>query len=428
MHGWVERAIFANGRVDALSDISLGVIDYTVPTAPRTVSEVTLARNITGAMLVGDQIAELDEDYWGNDAHVTLRLLPQSDADDPSSDAPALTLDGQKRSTVCQWHPSLCRHGCFDSGGVQCDDQAAVQGAGCQAVTERVEVIDLSSGTPQKRGQIDLPAAPSYFGGIGFQPFDWYEGADIVAIGDALAVRRWTGWDAQGTSQAPLYLVDLSDPDAPALASTTLVTEPHAWWGQLLSIDGKLYASEYVWSSAFGTTAMTAYVRYYIQNIDISDRKNPSVGARINTPGVLIGGSSTDTDVLYTLDWRWNGNQPQSWLETVRLKGGSAAYQGGVALNGDSGASLRSAARMRTHRSTTTMTMRRTCGAARYRFVQIPFIAKRFRDRRHERGMGLVGRRRRRSRARAVGLGRPRLRFVSAARRRRADLRSLRSR
>ncbi len=334
--GWVQRGIFANGRIDALSDISLGVIDYSVPTAPRTVTEVTLARNITALQLVGENIAELDEDYFGNDPHVTLRVLPQSAADDPSSNAPALMLDGQ--------NGRLFANGTFAyvvtdvSTKVTCTgvvNPTTVQGADCQAVTERVQVIDLSSGTPQKRGQIDLPPAPGYYGGLGFQPFDWYEGADVAALGDALAFRRWTGWDENGASQAPLYLVDLSNPDSPSVASTTLVTEPHAWWGQLRAVGDKLWVSEYVWDSPYGTGQ--GYVRYYIQNIDISHRSTPTPGPRVNTPGVLIGGSATDSNVLYTLDWRWNGNQTQSWLNAVRVQGNKAAFVGGVSLKGDSG-------------------------------------------------------------------------------------------
>jgi hypothetical protein len=52
----------------------------------------------------------------------------------------------------------------------------------------------------------------------------------------------------------------------------------------------------------------TYSVRYYLDRIDLSDRRHPVVGAKINVPGILVGGSATDPSIIYTIDYRWYSN------------------------------------------------------------------------------------------------------------------------
>ena len=93
-----------------------------------------------------------------------------------------------------------------------------------------MQVVDTSSGGAVLRGQIVLlPTLPYGWGGWGwggFWYYDWFGGSDVVQVGgDALAFRRWYpqyalqgpdgDLDVQDALDA-LFVVDLSNPDAPA--------------------------------------------------------------------------------------------------------------------------------------------------------------------------------------------------------------------
>ena len=184
-----------------------------------------------------------------------------------------------------------------------------------------------------ERGQVDLPASAGYYGYYwGYGPWDWYGGSDAVQVGnDTLALREWDWY----SNKAPLYVVDLHDADHPSVAGVTLLNADNQWWGNMVVAGSKLYATHYEWVSL--PTAQYGYVRYYADQIDLSNRAAPRVGAKINIPGVLVGGSQSDANLLYTVDYLWDGNTSRSWLNAVRVQGSQAVYQGGVSLSGYSG-------------------------------------------------------------------------------------------
>jgi hypothetical protein len=184
------------------------------------------------------------------------------------------------------------------------------------------------------------------WGWDGFWYYDWFDGADIVQVGnDALAFHRWypqysysNGGYTYVDSIDSLVVVDLSNPNAPAVASTSITTDPTAWWGNLQAIGNTLYATHYDWITkpdANSPTGSYSYVRYYLDQIDLTDRAHPSIGQRINVPGVLVGGSSTDPSIIYTIDYRWDdlGN---SWndIDVLKLDGGLAHLQSQTTLDG----------------------------------------------------------------------------------------------
>src|SRR5262249_31372092 len=92
--GWVERGIFVGNRLMPLSALSLGVVDYANPTAPRVVTELTLARNVVTAQPSGDLVAEISSDWWGNDTSTSqVRMLPIANAEETADTAAVPTLD-----------------------------------------------------------------------------------------------------------------------------------------------------------------------------------------------------------------------------------------------------------------------------------------------------------------------------------------------
>ncbi len=344
--GWTERGIFIKDRLLALSDLSLSVVDYTDHENPKLVRELTLARNVVNVRPLGASVAELSSDWWGNDTnHSTLRILPASEAEENVSGKASdeLEIPGQNARTFHNGNLAyVVSNVCKDSA------TADVKGYSCSASTQEVSVVEYGSGKIKQRGAVALPAlAGNYYGGdgwYGYYWFDWYNGGDVIQVGsDALAFRRWTPrYDGDGKyvdSQQSLYMVDLSDPDAPSVASTVIVRDSSAWWGNMRAVGGQLYASHYEWertpsSSNDGSSYDPGVVRYFLDRIDYSDRTRPRVGEKINVPGLLVGASDSDPSLIYTLDYRWSESSSVNELDVLKLSGDHAYLQSRVELPG----------------------------------------------------------------------------------------------
>jgi hypothetical protein len=355
--GWVQRGIFVGGRLFSISDEALAVVDYTNPAAPRVQAQLTLARNVVNAQPQGATIAELSSDWWGNDVSTSeMRVLPIANAAETSDNGTAVSTNiagvgarvfqnGTLAYVVTDvQHPAPCNQWNSYPGGVR-------SGAGCLAWSEQVQVVDTSNGGATLRGKITLPDTPNGWNGWGwggFWYYDWFGGSEIVQVGkDALAFRRWypeyapTGpdgyWQYVDDLDA-LFVVDISNPDAPAIASMTVTDDATAWWGDLQAVGDTLYATHYEWVNRPdpknpGNTLYT--VKYYLDQIDLSDRSHPRIGQKINVPGQLVGASSEDPSILYTIDYRWgDDNNPRNDLDVVKLDGGRAYLQSVTTLDG----------------------------------------------------------------------------------------------
>jgi hypothetical protein len=214
-----------------------------------------------------------------------------------------------------------------------------------------VQVVDTTNGGAKLRGQIMLPDTPNGWEGWGwggFWYYDWYDGSEIVQVGgNALAFRRWfptyapTGPDGSWQyidALDALFVVDLSNPDAPAIASTTITDDSTAWWGDVQAIGNTLYTTHYEWVVRPDPTSPSGtlwYVKYYLDEVDLTDRAHPVVGNKINVPGQLVGASSEDPTILYTIDYRWDSNNnPINELDVVKIDGGLAYLQSVTPLDG----------------------------------------------------------------------------------------------
>ena len=225
----------------------------------------------------------------------------------------------------------------------------------CSTWTTVTQVIELKDGKALLRGKVELPrdAGSSYWGwGYGWggcYAYDWYDGSETVQVGgDALAFRRWS-WTYDSSrggyvGAGKLYVVDLSNPDAPTVASTTITPQDNSWWGNLRAVGTTLYASHYEWTEPESVNAPTTdttdkasatpTVRYFLDRIDLSDRRNPKVGAKINVPGILVGASETDPTLLYTIDYRWYGESSRAQLAVLKVDEDTAYLQGTLDLDG----------------------------------------------------------------------------------------------
>lgn len=337
--GWVERGIFVKNRVISLSDQALTVVDHTDRNAPKLVREVTLARNVVAAQPQGSTIAQLSTDWWGYDnSKSELRVLPIANAEETKFDpaAKSVSIDGTNARV-------------FRNG-----DLAYVittlypkNPNGPWSATPRVQVVDLSNGGATVRGSVELPQEAghwwSWWGGCYY--WDWYDGSNAVQVGgDVIAFRRVYGSYDPNTgkyeAETKLYVVDLANPDAPKLASTTITNDPDYWWGNVRVVGNTLYTTHYEWiqkptPNPNGTTNWSSYwVKYYLDQVDLSDRNNPKVGKRINVPGLLVGNDENDPSLLYFVDYRWWGAQNKDELAVAKIVNDKAYLKSTTLLDG----------------------------------------------------------------------------------------------
>lgn len=352
--GWVERGIFVKGRLVALSDTALSVIDYADHKAPKVIRELTLARNVIAAQPGASTIAEISTDWWGNDLSTSeIRVLPLANAQESTDggDIPSALVEGV--------NAQVFRNGDFaylvTDVRVPVDCPATADGTSkrpatadgtpteksCSARAQQIQVVDLSNGGARLRGKVRLPVDPWGYYGWGWRGcywYDWYGGADVVQVGnDALALRRWqpfygpTG-DRVG-AESTLYVVDLANPDAPALASTTITEDPQGWWGNMRVVGSTLYTTHYEWEERTGSQNEWT-VRYFADRIDLSDRSHPRVEAKINVPGLIVGGSKADPSLLYTIDYRWADGEAHDDFDVVRVSGDVAELLSTTPIDG----------------------------------------------------------------------------------------------
>ncbi|MEO6420157.1 MAG: beta-propeller domain-containing protein, partial [Polyangiaceae bacterium] len=355
-HGWVERGILAKGRVLSLSDLALSVVDYSDRNNPRVVNELTLARNVVSARPQGGTISELSSDWWENDSTTSeMRVLPIANADETTdSGSVSLKIDGInarafRNGDLAYVVTNVRTKVPCNTGGVSDGTTRGPDGTGgaadCYAPAPQIQVVDLANGQATPRGKITLPINPEYYGGYwggfgwgwgGYYWYDWYDGSDAIQIqGDVLAFRRWSPIytdNGKWRADQSLYVVDLKNPDAPTLASTLITEDDNAWWGNMRAVGDKLYTTHYEWIDQPLTG--NGVVKYYLDQIDLSDRAHPRVGAKINVPGLLVGASETDPSLLYTVDYRWDGTTAKDEISVVKIDGGLAYLQSTTQLDG----------------------------------------------------------------------------------------------
>jgi hypothetical protein len=337
--GWVERGIFVGTRLVSLSDLALSVVDYANHDAPKVVAELTLARNVVAAHPAGATIAEVSSDWWDNDVSTSeVRVLPIGNAEESTDlgNIPSLSLDGVNarvfRNGDLAYIVTNVREATACNGG----------GTGCYSRAQQIQVVDLSGGGATPRGKLKLPADQWGYYGWGWWGcywYDWYGGDEVVQVnGDVLAFRRWAPvYDQAGNwlldDQSALLVVDLSNADAPNLASITITKEQFGWWGNMRVVGDTLYTTHTEWFQRFGDPN-SWLVRYYADRIDLSDRRHPKVGGKINTPGLIVGGSTKDPSVLYTIDYRWDGDTAKNDFDVIRLHGNKAELLSKTTLDG----------------------------------------------------------------------------------------------
>ena len=340
--GWVERGIFVKNRIVSLSDQALAVVDYTDRANPKVTKELTLARNVVSAQPGGTTIVELSTDWWGYDNQKSeLRVQPIANAEENVDDPSARSV------SVPGTDAHVFRNG--DLAYVVTTEYPTDKN-GPWYQRPRIQVVDLANGNAVPRGSVSLPDSqnPWYWSDV-WSYSDWYDGSSAVQVGaDALAFRRvqyhyYGPYGGPGSYTQQLYLVDLRNPDAPTVSASDITPTDDLWWGNMRAVGDTLYTSHWEWLEKPGGDASTGapnvwYVKYYLDQIDLSDRAHPKVGKKINVPGILIGASQDDPSLLYFVDYRWyvdwSTTQPKDELAVARILGDKAYLKSSTLLDG----------------------------------------------------------------------------------------------
>ncbi|MBX3215013.1 MAG: beta-propeller domain-containing protein [Labilithrix sp.] len=337
--GWFDRGVFLKDRLLALSDEALTVIDYANRDRPRVVRSLTLSRDVASAQPAGATIVQVSTDRGHELPRSELRVLPLANAEEDTLEpsAPTISLDG--------YDAQVFRNG--DLAYVVTTVDSKLSQYSTRSIP-RVQVVDLSSGEPTLRGAVDLPEGSRPLRWAGRDYATWHDTPRVVQVGgSALAFRPMPGTtddSAAGREEArKLYVVDLSDPDRPSLASTFVAPDDDTWWGNVRVVGGALYATHYehatprLHDSDPRKAHTRGRVRYYLDRIDLTDRARPTVSQRINVPGLLVGASEADPSLLYFVDYRWHDDYtvaPKNELAAARLVGDEAHLESTTPLDG----------------------------------------------------------------------------------------------
>ncbi|RMG12166.1 MAG: hypothetical protein D6729_16940 [Deltaproteobacteria bacterium] len=311
--GWVRRAVPAGTRILTVSNERLQVVDASDRDAPAITAELELARNVLDFAVLGEYGVQLVGDWYRGDTR--LLVVPMSDPDlgEPAAEVKITAPYGR----------------IFVNGST-----VYLASRDWRDGRTKVTVVDFATPTsPRVRGEVDLPEQVAYWGYGG----DWYGGDEVVQVGGSKLVfhsyRYWyRAYDDCYDCAHPddrydrLYVVDLSNPDAPSLAST-LVLRDEDWIYGLKARGQTLYFTH---NEVAGTDARgRGLARYYLDRVDLGDPAHPRRLAKINIPGVAID-LSQDQQIVYTLDYEWRATGDWAYryaFNALRLVGRRAVLQ-----------------------------------------------------------------------------------------------------
>jgi hypothetical protein len=146
-------------------------------------------------------------------------------------------------------------------------------------------------------------------------------------------------WDCPGCGQQnvdQIQLVDLSNPDAPALGPGVQLPQSGWSWG-LTAVGNFLWLTHFEWLPS----SNGGLVRYYLDRIDLSNPASPVLLAKVNVPGVFFG-ATPDGATVYTEEVRYDPDwsNPVTWLHSLALSGNAARLNGSVGIAGYAGGAV----------------------------------------------------------------------------------------
>lgn len=302
--GQVSRVTSHGARLLSLSDRVLQSVNASDRANPQVTARLELARDVNDFAAVGGRAVTLSTSgWWWDSATTELRVAPLSNPEDGTTGRLELPFRGSR----------LIADG----------TNAIVVGYPQQwDGTSLAARVDLSDPTRPA-----LAGEPVAFGSASNQTssFNAYPDSAILARAGLLAVPAWESRQVttdRWETTSSVVLVDV------VRGTQTRVDLPGSLAGDLLVDGATLWTSHQEVVSAAGNQPVA---RFYADRIDLTDPARPTLLAKVNIPGTLVGVAGA---TLFTRDYQWLADgHVQHSLAEVTLSGSRAHLRRYVPLD-----------------------------------------------------------------------------------------------
>jgi hypothetical protein len=338
--GWVRRALPYQNRILTISDQRMQTVDATDLDHPVVTGSVELARNVADFVPMGQYGLQLVGDWYSGNTRLVVLSMTDPDLGKPVAEVKITAPYGE---LFVNGHYAYLTDVNWNDGHSE------------------VKVVDLTDPThPQVTGTLELPDALDWWSSYGYG-WGWYGGDEVRQVGGNKLVfhayRYWMrggmtnaggaaggsvggapasgGSTSNGTDSSTdadqLFVVDLSDPANPHVASTLTLTGDD-WVYGLNSVGNLLYFSHFESESQDPNGVW--HVRYYLDRVDLTNPAQPRRFAKVNVPGYVVQ-LGADGKTVYTLDYYWGtDNQSHEAFNALTLEGPVAVLRDRIDLSG----------------------------------------------------------------------------------------------
>ncbi len=308
VYGSPRRAFLHDQRLFAVSDSQVATYDIANRDAPAAKASLPLANPSHKSAVMGEHLVQLSHDWWSQ--HAQLVVMPRSNVDQA---IPTATLDLAPMigASTCGyagwgswWNAALYVKGTYAYVVVPSSYYGYWDGGAKESAT-LVGVVDLKDPSkPVLVGKASIPTSSGYYDGYGY--YGYYgnavlsAGASSVFTGDAVVSYRaeyvYDPATGKGALSAPrVSVLDLRDPKNPRAGGTATLAAWPMYTG-LQVFAGKVYTSHYEPTSG-------GKVRFYLDELDVSNPAAPKVAKSVNVPGSLLA-LDAQSGRAVTVDYR----------------------------------------------------------------------------------------------------------------------------
>lgn len=301
--GQARRAFIANDRLFTVADQEVAAYDIADRDAPRPLSAVPLALNVSLTLPTADKLVRLRRDWYSMDMRLEVVPLTTPDALIAST---TFNLTDYLRAehglgNCAYWFPTdepLLTVG--ENVWAMINDYGEWSEKGY--AESRTLLVGFSPATGEVTGSISLPFVAGYWG--------WSDTSRVVR-GDVVMLLQ-QGWDDNG-GKRNLAAVDLGDPKQPRLAySLELPTDRYYDSTGLLES-----GDEVITSYAESVAGKEGVVRHFALRLDVSKPLAPRLIGTYNVPGYVVDYDAA-TQTAITFDHQPEDIEGTSWDECRR--------------------------------------------------------------------------------------------------------------
>jgi hypothetical protein len=297
-----------------MSDLSLQALDITDRDNPAQLAAMDLARPVDRFAVINGYGVEVAGDWYRGDTEIVVT----------PANAPDTTTPVARLRVPAPYAQSYVDGSILWLTAWNYDSTTGNQTAWLQAV-------DLTDPTqPRLRGKLMMnPQDLAWWGW-----WSWGYGNETQLVGHALALHPYHYSCYGNGCPAPtpdiVEVFDLSNPDAPQLASTVVLPNSDWSWG-LNTVGNFAWITHYEWVP----NSNWQNVRYFIDRIDLSNPYAPNLLPKVNVPGVFFQ-ASDDGNTVYVEEVSWSSDYSTTTttIHSLGLSGDVATLEGSVSLNG----------------------------------------------------------------------------------------------